>query len=157
MSRRGWCQGPSDYDGSWKTGACLAKYGMFEFLKRWIVGDQDDDDWDMDELRAEAARESGAYRPARRRSTGPAPSHEPAPTDAELVDREPRVEGRIEDAGPGKNVLVKSRYVREDTGTHETLKIVDDSLVDGGEEDGIDPYNTGEFDRSRNWDKRFRN
>ena len=46
--------------------------------------------------------------------------------------------------------------MRENTGTHETLKILDDSLVDDDEEAGIDPYNTGEFDRSRNWDKRFR-
>lgn len=56
-----------------------------------------------------------------------------------------------------ENVLIRNKYQREDTGTHETLKIVDDSLVDTGEETGIDPYNTGNFDRSRNWDKRFRN
>lgn len=62
----------------------------------------------------------------------------------------------IEDAGPGKNVLIRNRYVREDTGTHETLKILDDSLVDSGEEPGIDPYNTGGFDRSKNWNNRFR-
>ena len=52
--------------------------------------------------------------------------------------------------------LVRNRYQSEDTGTHDTLKIIDDSLVDSGEETGIDPYNTGNFDRSRNWDKRFR-
>jgi len=65
-------------------------------------------------------------------------------------------EDRIDSTGPGKNVLIRNKYVREDTGTHETLKILDDSLVDGGDEDGIDPYNSGEFDRSRHWDKRFR-
>ncbi len=64
--------------------------------------------------------------------------------------------GEIESLGPGKNVLIRNKYVREDTGTHETLKILDDSLVDSGEETGIDPYNTGGFDRSRNWDTRFR-
>lgn len=63
---------------------------------------------------------------------------------------------RIESAGPGKNVLMRSKYVREDTGTHETLKILDDSLIETGEETGIDPYNTGAFDRSQNWTKRFR-
>ena len=73
-----------------------------------------------------------------------------------MVEFDADVGGRIEDAGPGKNVLIRNRFVREDTGTHETLKILDDSLVDSGEETGIDPYNTGEFDRSRNWDKRFR-
>jgi len=62
----------------------------------------------------------------------------------------------IEDAGPGKNKLIRNRYIREDTGTHETLKILDDSLVDSGEEPGIDPYNTGGFDRSKNWNNRFR-
>jgi hypothetical protein len=62
----------------------------------------------------------------------------------------------IEDAGPGKTVLIRNKYVREDTGTHETLKILDESLVDSGEETGIDPYNTGGFDRSKNWSNRFR-
>ncbi len=62
----------------------------------------------------------------------------------------------IEDAGPGKNKLIRNKYIREDTGTHETLKILDASLVDSGEEPGIDPYNTGGFDRSKNWHNRFR-
>jgi len=66
------------------------------------------------------------------------------------------VDRRIENIGPGKNVLIRNKYVREDTGTHETLKILDDSMLDSGDEDGIDPYNSGEFDRSKNWDKRFR-
>jgi len=52
--------------------------------------------------------------------------------------------------------LVRYKYQREDTGTHDNLKIIDDSMIDSGEETGIDPYNTGNFDRSRNWDKRFR-
>ena len=57
--------------------------------------------------------------------------------------------------GQGKNVLIRNKFVREDTGTHETLKILDDSMVDSGEEPGLDPYNTGGFDRSKNWDRRF--
>ena len=73
----------------------------------------------------------------------------------EYVDADEDLSGRIESAGPGKNVLIRNKYVREDTGTHETLKILDDSIVDSGEETGIDPYNTGGFDRSRNWDRRF--
>ena len=72
----------------------------------------------------------------------------------EYVDLDPRVEGHIEDNGPGKNVLIRNKYIREDTGTHETLKILDDSIIDTEEEEGIDPYNTGQFDRSKNWDKR---
>ena len=61
----------------------------------------------------------------------------------------------IESAGPGKNVLVRNKYVREDSGTHETLKILSDSPAFQANEDGFDPYNTGRFDRSKNWDKRF--
>lgn len=76
--------------------------------------------------------------------------------DAESIESESSLSGKIEDAGPGKNVLIRNKYVREDTGTHETLKILDDSLVDSGEESGIDPYNTGGFDRSKNWNNRFR-
>lgn len=72
----------------------------------------------------------------------------------EFVELEPHVEGRIEDRGPGKNVLIRNRYLREDSGTHETLKILDDSMVDSDEDAGFDPYNTGQFDRSKNWDKR---
>ena len=72
----------------------------------------------------------------------------------EYIDLDPQIEGTIEDNGPGKNVLIRNKYVREDTGTHETLKILDDSMIDTEEEEGMDPYNTGRFDRSRNWDKR---
>lgn len=66
------------------------------------------------------------------------------------------VGGRIADGGPGKNVLVRNKYVREDTGTHETLRIVDDSILEPDDESGADPYNTGRFDRSKSWDS-FRN
>lgn len=68
------------------------------------------------------------------------------------VEFSSELEGRIEDGGPGKNVLVRNKYLREDTGTHETLKIIDDSIDESNEEDGIDPYNTGRFDRSKSWD-----
>ena len=76
----------------------------------------------------------------------------PAP---EFVDADPELDSTIESNGPGKNVLIRNKFLREDTGTHETLKILDDSLVDSGEETGLDPYNTGGFDRSKNWDRRF--
>ena len=76
--------------------------------------------------------------------------------DPQIVDLNPHVEGRIEDNGPGKNVLIRNKYIREDTGTHETLKIIDDSMIETEEVEGIDPYNTGQFDRSKHWDKRFK-
>lgn len=65
------------------------------------------------------------------------------------------VEEYIDDDGPRDNVLIRNKYVREDTGTHETLKIIDDSLLDT-EEEGLDPYNSGRFDRSKNWGTRFK-
>jgi hypothetical protein len=69
----------------------------------------------------------------------------------EITDFSVDVGGKIDDGGPGKNVLIRNKYVREDTGTHETLKIVDDSLLETKDEFGEDPYNTGHFDRSKSW------
>ncbi len=77
------------------------------------------------------------------------PSRQP-----EFVDVDPRLEGRIDSLGPGKNVLIRNKYLREDTGTHETLKILDDSMIDTEEEEGVDPYNSGQFDRANNWKQR---
>lgn len=75
----------------------------------------------------------------------------------QVVGFRPQVSGKIEDAGPGKNVLVRNRFVREDTGTHETLKILDETLLEPEQEEGgIDPYNTGRFDRAKHWETRFR-
>lgn len=112
-----------------------------------------------------AGKEPAAARTKPRQTAAPRVRIRPQPkpqatgdtsSDEHLVEFDAEIGGRIEDSGPGKNVLIRNRFVREDTGTHETLKILDDSLVDNGEETGIDPYNTGEFDRSHNWDKRFR-
>ena len=81
------------------------------------------------------------------RSPNPAASKPAAPKPAvprptpDYVDPDEGMSGQIDSLGPGKNVLIRNRYVREDTGTHETLKILDDDLVDSGEEAGIDPYN----------------
>lgn len=67
------------------------------------------------------------------------------------------VSSRITDGGPGKNVLIRNKQVREDTGTHDTLKILDHSVLEPDEELGIDPYNTGRFDRAKSWEgARFR-
>jgi hypothetical protein len=76
---------------------------------------------------------------------------------AGLRELGPTFDGRIESAGPGKNVLVSNGDAVDDTGAREMLKLFDDVPPDPGEPAGIDPYNTGEFDRSRNWDTRFRN
>ena len=79
-----------------------------------------------------------------------------APAESQPDPDELPVHGTIESLGPGKNVYVQNPYVREELGTHDSLKIVDESLVDSEEPSGIDPYNTGRFDKSRKWDQRFR-
>ncbi|MDX1499526.1 MAG: hypothetical protein R3176_06500 [Woeseiaceae bacterium] len=103
-------------------------------------------------------RRTGAHRaPVTARPKAQPVGNRPAKPADPAPEFGPRLEGRIDDNGPGKNVLIRNRYLREDTGTHDSLKILDDSMVDTEEEAGIDPYNTGQFDRSRNWDRRFRN
>lgn len=93
---------------------------------------------------------NGAARPR------PAAARKQAPQAADLRF-ETELGGRIEDLGPGKNVLMRNKYLREDTGTHEVLKIIDESILDDpSEEAGFDPYNTGQFDRSRHWNNRSR-
>jgi hypothetical protein len=104
-----------------------------------------------------AMQKTGSFKaPTQRPARRPANSNVPRPKP-EFVEVDASLSGEIENNGPGKNVLIRNKYVREDTGTHETLTILDDSLLEDDDSDGIDPYNTGEFDRSRNWDKRFRN
>ena len=107
---------------------------------------------DLKRTGAHLARSGQFRQPARSIPKQSVPERQP-----EFVELDPHLRGQIRDNGPGKNVLIRNRYVREDTGTHDTLKILDDSLLDSDDETGIDPYNTGQFDRSRNWDKRFRN
>lgn len=86
------------------------------------------------------------------------PAARAAAAKPELVEFKPQLNARIADGGPGKNVLMRSRYIREDTGTHDNLKILEPSLLEAEEEEtGIDPYNTGRFDRAKHWEKRFRN
>jgi hypothetical protein len=86
-------------------------------------------------------------RPPRVRPTEPRP---------ELVKFRAELGAQIADGGPGKNVLVRNKFVREDTGTHDTLKILDGSFLVEEEPDGIDPYNTGRFDRGKSWEFRSR-
>jgi hypothetical protein len=68
---------------------------------------------------------------------------------------EDRVPSEVASAGAHKNTPVRRRFVREDSGTHETLKIIDDSMFGVEEVEGIDPYNTGQFDKSKSWNRRF--
>jgi hypothetical protein len=102
-----------------------------------------------------APPDESLHHTGRRMSPMPRPAR-PVPPAAPPVDYSAAVGGRIEDGGPGKNVLIRNRFVREDTGTHDTLKILDDSVLESDEEYGLDPYNTGRFDRSKSWDSRNR-
>lgn len=127
---------------------------MFERLKNWISGNSA-------KQRPPASpglHRTGAHvspRPKAAQQKIPRKQPEVSRRQADSADPGKGLSGKLESNGPGKNVLIRNKYVREDTGTHETLKILDDSMIDSGEEAGIDPYNTGGFDRSRNWDKRF--
>ena len=120
---------------------------MMERLKNWLQ----DRFSAGDHSPPENLRETGSLRTAEFK-----PGKQATRADKAIVDVDPSLHGTVESRGPGKNVLIRNPYVREETGTHETLKILDDSMVDSGEESGIDPYNTGGFDRSKKWDQRFR-
>lgn len=85
-----------------------------------------------------------------------APRRVPPPASPSKVEFNASLPGKIEDAGPGKNVLIRNKFVRENTGTHDTLKILDDSVLESEDDFGLDPYNTGRFDRSKSWDSRNR-
>jgi len=122
---------------------------MLENFKNWLIARFEERSEDNDPQPPPNFRRTGMYVATQSK------------TNAEIrpatqVEKEPKLSGKIESQGAGKNVLIRNRYVREDTGTHETLKILDDSMIDSGEETGIDPYNTGGFDRSKNWNNRFR-
>ena len=121
---------------------------MLERLKNWFK----DRISDEDSAPSPKPHMTGAHAaaPPRARPQQKVPRRNP-----EFVDADEELSGEIESNGPGKNVLIRNKFIREDTGTHETLKILDDSLIDSGEETGLDPYNTGGFDRSKNWDRRF--
>ena len=103
-------------------------------FKRWI-------NW----LKGDAASDPVTSSQQRRRVSAHAALHArsvPKPTRTRTPDireTEPTFEGTI-----------------DDTGARESLKLFDDAPLDPGEPTGIDPYNSGQFDRSRHWDSRFR-
>ncbi|MEM9404090.1 MAG: hypothetical protein AAGA44_16595 [Pseudomonadota bacterium] len=75
---------------------------------------------------------------------------------AERFDEDSELGYTIEDGGPGKNILSRHRTLRSETGTHESLTLVDADKDDTGGGSGFDPYNTGQFDRSKNWTRHTR-
>ena len=113
-------------------------------------------------LKGGPAPETGGAAQQRRRVSAHAALHArvtPSPvrkSRPDISEAGHRFDGHIESIGPGKNVLVSDRLASDDTGTREMLKLLDDSPLDSDEPTGIDPYNSGEFDRSRHWNTRFR-
>ncbi len=129
---------------------------MLERLINWFTSRDEEDE---PAGRASTLNRSGAFNVPRARDKKPLAAGRPAapkPPATGEVRIKVGLDGEIADLGPGKNVLLRDKARPEDSGTHETLSVVDDSPVQMSEETGIDPYNTGKFDRSRNWDKRFR-
>ena len=91
----------------------------------------------------------------------PRPGYQPAgkaskgTTEPDPVEVMPMVSGRLSSNGPGKNVLIRKPGEANVAGADNPS--IDDELKAGSNDGaGIDPYNTGKFDRSKNWDKRFR-
>jgi heme-binding NEAT domain protein len=121
---------------------------MIEKLKRWF--NERFSDTDAPSVRS--VRPDVSQRFAQVRQPGNVSHKESQPN---TTDSSP-VAGTPENANANNKVLIRNKFVRENTGTHETLTILDDSMVDSGEQTGIDPYNTGAFDRSKNWERRSR-
>ena len=120
---------------------------MFTTIKKWLNARFSDEELTpTQDLRMTGAHSAAPPAQPKKKVPRPAP---------EYVAANKALASEFETDDQGNKVLIRKKFVREDTGTHETLKIIDDSIVDTGEETGIDPYNTGEFDRSKNWDRRF--
>lgn len=125
---------------------------MLSFLKNLFSRDSDTKKSEpMDILRKTGSFQAGGT-PVR---PGIKPAIKPQPVKEKPRTFNPDEASEIVDGGPGKNILNRKRFVREDTGTHETLTILDDSLIESDDKGGIDPYNTGQFDRSKTWEKHF--
>lgn len=128
---------------------------MFSQIVRWFKGEPASEEWPAIERRASSAK-------GRRRTdvhaTLSAEKHAPSTEAPKVRTVRPGTarNGVRRAMGPAQKSVIRNRYVREETGTHETLKILDDSILDSGDDGGIDPYNSGEFDRSRNWERHFR-
>lgn len=121
--------------------------------------------WLADKISPEKASPKVArYRPtdAPGRSTRLAPAktaEPPKQANPDYVEFDAPIDSKNASAAPGSNAVRRSKFVRENAGTHDTLSIIDDSADEqpvNHDDEGLDPYNTGRFDRSKNWDKRFR-
>ena len=114
-------------------------------------------------LKGDAAADTGQSAQSRRRVSVHASLHAraaPFPSAQSRPDKRTvgaGFEGRSENVSPGKSVLVSNGDAVDDTGARESLKLFDHAPLHPDESLGVDPYNSGKFDRSRHWDTRFRN
>ena len=126
----------------------LVIHGMFKSFIRWLKGNPPPSvEPSTQQRRRVSAHNAIRPRPVRQRETS---------GRKQAFDPYQAADGGVDSTAPIENLHIRNKYVREEAGTHETLQILDDSMLDSGEESGIDPYNSGEFDRSKNWDVRFR-
>jgi hypothetical protein len=110
---------------------------MLTQLKNWLgIGKAGDDNTPLDL--------SGYHPdPVRRATSATSGARRPTPGGNGSIERRKGERRRQQSGG--------------DTDRVPTLSILDDpSPLGGGSTDGFDPYNTGDFDRSRNWERRFR-
>jgi hypothetical protein len=75
---------------------------------------------------------------------------ESKPVDASDIDSHTVLGTRIEDIGPGKTILHSSYLLTPSDDEQLTLA---DALESKEAVSEFDPYNSGQFDRSRNWSK----
>lgn len=130
----------------WQTDKRTVQHAMLNRFINWFRG--------------ETEPEARPVAHVRRRTSALAAVHfekrEPRTEAARSPDHERPLDGQIDDLGPGKNVLVRKKYVRKDADAYDKLEILDNALDNEREIGGIDPYNSGQFDRSRHWDRPFR-
>ena len=130
----------------------LRAVAMKHFLK-WLTSKYSSR---KDTLRRDL-RQTGSFSngKASRRKQSPAPQKH-----QQDVGAHPQVSGVTAEIGPHDKLQNREVLIRKTDETSDTLHLDDHSLIeiaeDSGDEAGIDPYNSGQFDRSKNWDKRFR-
>ena len=129
---------------------------MIELIKNWLQGrTAPTQALPTQDLRQSSANRLPSVRRTDRRKTDRRDRLDPTERpESRQVKVEPSVAGRVDSNGP-VNVLVRNKYQQDDSATN-TLRILDDSMLDSIDEAGNDPYNSGSFDRSRNWEKRYR-
>ena len=80
-----------------------------------------------------------------------APQAESDPVGVDDAEPEAAFVSGIEEIGPGKTVL-RSSYLLDPRNVDPSLTLAD-TPVSGDADSDFDPYNSGQFDRSRNWSR----